>query len=241
MPLSITDVSDEAILLAGGAAAILLQVADPRVAHGVARYSDFAQRPLDRLHSTLSYLSVIVYGTPEQARAIARRVGDAHAGVPGATDAELQLWVAATLYDTATRIRELVWGPDSPEDAEALLQDYAVVGTALGVPRSLWPSDRAAFAEYWSSYPLEVGNDARGIARDLLHPARAPWWMRALMPTVRVVTAGLLPANLREAYGLEHEERRFERYARVARRVYPRLPRRLRSWPARYYVRRSGV
>ncbi len=231
------ETSGEAILLAGGAAAILLQVADPAVARGVARHSTFAERPLDRLHGTLTYLAVIVYGTQEEANAIARSVGAAHRAVPRATDAALQLWVAATLYDTAIRVRELVWGPDSDEVAESLLAEYSIVATALGVPRSAWPASRAAFAEYWSTYRLEVGDDARAIARDLLHP-RGPWWLRTLMPTVRVVTAGLLSPELREAYGLEHDPEHFERLVRRTRAIYPRLPRRLRSWPARHYLRR---
>lgn len=237
MALTIQDVSGEAILLAGGAAAILLQVADPAVARGVAGHSTFAERPLDRLHGTLTYLYVTVYGTPDEARAIARSVGAAHREVPRATDAALQVWVAATLYDTAMRVRELVWGPDSAADAEALLADYAVVGTALGVPRGSWPADTAAFAEYWSTYPLEVGGDARGIARELLHPA-APIWLRALMPAVRVVTAGLLSPELREAYGLPHDAERFDRLVRRTRAIYPRLPRWLREAPKRHYLRR---
>ena len=235
--LTIQDVSGEAILLAGGAAAILLQVADPAVARGVAGHSTFAERPLDRLHGTLTYLYVTVYGTPEEARAIARSVGSAHREVPRASDASLQLWVAATLYDTAMRVRQLVWGPDSGPDAEALLADYAVVGTALGVPRGSWPTDTAAFADYWSGYPLEVGDDARGIARELLHPAGPPW-LRALMPTVRVVTAGLLSPELRDAYGLEHDQARFDRLVRRTRTVYPRLPRWLRETPKRHYLQR---
>ncbi len=231
MALTIADVSDEAILLAGGATAILLQVADPAVARGVAGHSTFAERPLDRLHGTLTYLYVTVYGTEEEARRIARHVGGAHAGVPGATDAHLQLWVAATLYDTATRIRELIWGADEPSDADALLADYAVLATALGVPRTLWPTSRQDFARYWRDYPLSVGDDARGIARELLHPSRAPLWMRALLPTVRLATAGLLPPELRQAYELDLDERR-------TRRLYPLLPAWLRHAPRRYYLRR---
>ncbi len=238
MALTIVDVSDEAILLAGGAAAILLQVADPAVARGVAGHSTFAERPLDRLHGTLTYLYVTVYGTEQEARSIARHVGGAHAGVPGATDAHLQLWVAATLYDTAMRIRELVWGADDPADADALLADYAVIATALGVPRTLWPASREDFARYWRDYPLSVGDDARAIARELLHPSRAPLWMRALLPTVRLVTAGLLPPELRQAYGLELDERRFGRLVRRTRRLYPLLPDWLRHAPRRYYLRR---
>jgi uncharacterized protein (DUF2236 family) len=237
MALRITDVSADAVLLAGGARAILLQLANPGVARGVARHSDFAERPLDRLHGTLTYLYVTVYGTPEEAKAVARSVGRAHAPVEGATDPGLQLWVAATLYDTAMRVRELVYGPLSHEDAESLLSDYAVVGTALGVPRASWPGSPDEFAQYWSSAALAVGDEARGVAEALLHPANVPAWMRALMPTVRLATAGLLDPALREAYGLEFDERKYARLVRALRIVYPRLPRALRHAPMRRYLR----
>ncbi|MDF1478329.1 oxygenase MpaB family protein [Leifsonia sp. H3M29-4] len=236
--------SAEAILLAGGGAALLLQLANPAVGRGVAEHSDFANRPLDRLRGTLTYLTVTVYGTPEEARLVARRVGEAHAPVRSADydarDPELQLWVAATLYDTAVRVHELAFGALDPEAAETLLADYAVIGTALGVPRSLWPADRAAFAAYWGAAVgrLRVDEPARRVAQQLLHPVSGPWWLRSLMPTARVVTAGLLDEPLREAYGLHHDPRRFARFVRFARGAYPHLPRRLREAPMRWVLRR---
>jgi len=238
MPLRIQDVSADAILLAGGARAILLQLANPGVGHAVAEHSNFAQRPLDRLHGTLTYLYVTVYGSTEEQREIARRVGMAHRPVTGANDPGLQLWVAATLYDTAMRVRELVYGPLAPADAEVLLADYAIVGTALGVPRTLWPADLAAFAEYWNrALPREVDGVARDVARELLHPRSVPLWIRLAMPTVRMVTAGLLGPELREAYGLPLRERRFARAVHLGRVVYPRLPRAVREAPMRRYLR----
>lgn len=233
MPHTIADVSAEAILLAGGGAAILQQLANPVVAAGVARHSDFANRPLDRLHGTLTYLYVTVYGTPEEAAAVARQVGAAHRPVAGARDEGPQLWVAATLYETARRVHELVLGP---WDA-ALLADYAIVGTALGMPRGSWPSDPAAFDEYWRGAQRRVDDTARDVARQLLHPSALPLWARALMPTVRVATTGLLEPELRAAYGLPFDQRRFDRLVRVARAVYPRLPRRLRELPKDRYLR----
>ena len=239
MPLRIADVSAEAILLAGGARAILLQIANPEVGRGVAEHSDFANRPLDRLRGTLTYLYVTVYGTAEEAREVARRVGAAHRPVAGAADAELQLWVAATLYDTAMQVRALVADPLSDDDAESLLADYSIVATALGVPRKLWPSDRAAFASYWSESvaKLRVDAPARRVAADLLHPRRGPLWLKAAMPTVRVVTAGLLDDTLRAAYDLPFDERRYGRLVRLTRAVYPRLPLWIRHAPMRHYLR----
>lgn len=239
MGLRIQDVSAEAILLAGGARAILLQIANPGVGRGVAEHSDFANRPLDRLRGTLTYLYVTVYGTPAEAAEVARRVGAAHRPVPGATDSGLQLWVAATLYDTAMQVRELVYGPLGDDDAESLLADYAVVGTALGVPRAMWPADLAAFAAYWSQQLAELRVDAAAqrVARELLHPRRGPLWLKVAMPTARLVTAGLLDETMRTAYELPFNQRRYERLLRVVRAVYPRLPRWIRHAPMRHYLR----
>lgn len=246
-PLRIADVSADAILLAGGARAILLQLANPGVGHGVAAHSDFTHRPLDRLHGTLTYLYVIVYGTAEEAHRVARMVGEAHAPVhsqPGdavgydARDDRLQLWVAATLYETAMRVRELIYGPLGAVDVQSLLADYSIVATALGVPPSMWPENPAAFARYWAAAEaaLEVDDSARSVARQLLHPMAGPWWFRIAMPGVRLVTAGLLSSPLRVAYGLTLPVRRYEGVVRLIRIIYPRLPEWVRHAPQRRYL-----
>jgi uncharacterized protein (DUF2236 family) len=236
------------MLLAGGARAILLQLANPAVGHGVAEHSDFADRPLDRLRGTLTYLYVIGFGTPDEIARVAREVGRAHAPVRSETydarDETLQLWVAATLYASAVQMYELVYGTLGETDAQTLLDDSAAVATTLGVPRSAWPATPAAFAEYWQrcEHDLRVDDVARAVARALLHPRSGPWWFRLAMPQVRVVTAGLLSAHLRDAYGLQLDERRFGRFVWFARTVYPRLPRVIRHAPKRHYLRvfRSG-
>ena len=104
------------------------------------------------------------------------------------------------------------------------------------MPGELWPADRAAFAAYFEAYPVSVGDDARAVAHDLLHP-RVPRWMRPLVPTLRVVTAGLLPPAVRDAYGLPHDPVRFDRLVRRIRRWYPRLPASIRHAPARRLLR----
>lgn len=241
-PLRIADVSADIALLAGGGAAILLQIAHPAVGQAVAEHSDFARRPLNRLNGTLTYLYVTVYGTPAEAAEAARRVGAAHRPVRSngydARDPQLQLWVAATLYDTAMRVRELVFGPMRDVDAEALLADYAVIATALGVPHALWPADRAAFSRYWneSVAGLCVTDASRRVAKQLLHPAGGPWWLPPLMPLVRVLTAGLLSEDLRADYGLPHNQKRFDQIARVTRAIYPGLPRWVRCAAQRRYL-----
>src|SRR6266508_5561707 len=111
-------VAREGALLAGGARAILLQIAHPAVGQGVAEHSDFAARPLERLRATLTYVYCVIFGSPEEIEAVAAMVTAAHRNVTGtgyrASDPELQLWVAATLYDTAILVYEELFGPLDP-------------------------------------------------------------------------------------------------------------------------------
>jgi uncharacterized protein (DUF2236 family) len=236
----------EAALLAGGGRAILLQVAHPAVARGVAEHSDFASRPLDRLRATLTYVYAVTFGTPEEAAAVSAMVTDVHRKVTGAgyraTDPELQLWVAATLYDTAALIHGELFGPLAPEVAEPTYRQYAVLATALQVPERLWPEDRAAFAAYWRQMveTLEVGEHARRIAGDLLHPKQAPLLIKAGMPLERFLTTAWLPERVREAYGLPWDDRRQRRYELLVKTggpLYRALPGRLREAPKDYYLR----
>jgi uncharacterized protein (DUF2236 family) len=233
----------DGVLIAGGARAILLQVADPSVAAGVARHSDFAHRPVERLRNTLTFAYAVVLGTPDDAARVASFVNRAHAPVDGAEDAQLQLWVAATLYDTAVRVHDRVFRPAPDQLGDELYRSYAALGTALQMPASLWPADRAAFGHYWEAQValLGVTDDARQIAHDLFAPVVAPAWLRAGLPLGRLLTIDLLPASVREDYGFawtRRDERRARRAWSVLRFVVAITPHRLRSWPSRHYLKR---
>lgn len=257
-PTTTVGLAREAVVLVGAGAAILLQVSHRPVGAGVARHSDFAADPLKRLRHTLQFVYAAVLPEAEPARErIAAWVGAAHAPVRGAdaggraysaADPQAQLWVTATLYWAAERTRWRIWGELDPEDAERIYRDYAELGTLLGMPAGLWPSDRAAFARYWEAavVRLEVTQEARDIARDLFAAEQAPWWLRRVMPVARFVTAGMLPGRIRTELGLDWDGVQARREARlwgVLRAVYPCLPRRLRHLPSALVVRtlRAGT
>jgi uncharacterized protein (DUF2236 family) len=235
--------ASDGVLIAGGARAILLQVADPAVAVGVAHHSDFAHRPVERLRNTLTFAYAVVLGTPDDAAAVASFVNRAHVPVNRAEDAELQLWVAATLYDTAVRVHDRVFGPATADLADEVYRAYAALGTSLQMPASLWPADRDAFSTYWDARvdSLDVTDDARQIAHDLFAPVTAPAWLRAGLPLGRTLTMDLLPASIRSAYGFEwtpRDERRARRAWSLLRFVVAVTPHRLRAWPSRRYLKR---
>jgi uncharacterized protein (DUF2236 family) len=265
-PLGIRDIAPEGVLVLAGGRAILLQLANPQVGHGVARHSDFAARPLDRLNGTLAYVYAVTCGTPIDRAAAVRRVALAHRPVHGpasgsphpehgesspaynAFDPRLQLWVAATLYESATRMHDLVFAPLGADDAEALYRDYGVLGTALQVPAGAWPSDRSAFAEYWRGEIalLQTGQTTRAVAERLLNPDGGPFWLRLVMPLARLVTTGLLEPAERALFDLpwsKGRQRRYDLFLSVLRTVYPRLPRWVRHAPMRHYLRasRTGI
>jgi uncharacterized protein (DUF2236 family) len=247
------DPASEAVILVGAGRAILLQLASPGVGHGVARHSDFAQNPMARLHGTLMYVYAVMAGTPDDLALAQRYVRRKHEpvhgggadGVPAydARDPALQLWVAATLYDTAILVHDRVLGPLPESRADALYERYAALGTALEVAPSMWPADRGAFTTYWNEAlgRLTVDDTVRAQVDALWKASAAPRWVRLLMPLNRFVTADLLPPSVRMAYGMPwspRDERRARALWGVARAVYPRLPVRVRTWPERYYLGR---
>jgi uncharacterized protein (DUF2236 family) len=235
--------ASDGVLIAGGARAILLQVADPTVAEGVSRHSDFAHRPVERLRTTLTFAYAVVLGTPDDAARVAAFVNRAHHPVNRAEEAQLQLWVAATLYETATRVHDRVFGRVDDALADELYAAYAALGTSLQMPAALWPADRAAFARYWDERValLEVTDDARQIAHDLFAPVRAPAWLRAGLPLGRLLSLDLLPASIRSDYGFvwtSREARRAHRAWALLRFLVTVTPHRFRSWPSRHYLGR---
>jgi len=239
-------VAREGALLAGGARAILLQVAHPAVGRGVAEHSDFTARPLDRLRATLTYVYCVTFGTPEEIALLSAQVTAAHRAVAGAgyraTDPELQLWVAATLYDTAVLVYEQLFGALAPDVADRVYEQYAVLGTALQVPAGAWPGDREAFRRYWREMVgnLAVSDDSRRIARDLLSAANAPLALKAAVPLNRFLTAAWLPDQIRRQYGLAwspRDQQAYDLLIRVGRPLYRLLPVPLREAPKTYYLR----
>jgi uncharacterized protein (DUF2236 family) len=245
----------EGVLLLGGGAAILLQLADPRVARGVARHSGFRERPLDRLLGTLDYVYAIGFGDDAVTAAAVRAVNARHAPVRAvasdgrpaysAFDADAQRWVASTLLAVALELHERLWGPLDPAAGDAIVRGYAPLGLRLQAAHAGWPQSRAEFDVWWAQRlaALEVGTEARSVARSLLSGASAlPFGATALLPPVRLITAALLPPPIRAAYGFRWTPR-VERVANgwldAIALAWPLLPRAIRHAPMRGSLRRA--
>jgi uncharacterized protein (DUF2236 family) len=145
-----------------------------------------------------------------------------------ADDPTLLMWVHATLVDTALRVHQRFLQPLRPADAERYYEESTAVAELLGVPRAAQPSDLGQFREYMRRCvaSLEVSDTARRLARDVLHP-RLPWPVGPVAEIGRQITAGLLPAPLRDQYGLSwdgHRQRALLLAGLGSRLVLPRVP-----------------
>ncbi|MFD0690348.1 oxygenase MpaB family protein [Actinomadura fibrosa] len=231
----------------GAGRALLMQLAHPGVAKGVAEHSDFSERPLARLFGTLDFLLVVTFGDEEDVERIAAKVRGVHGTVKGegysGNDPDLQLWVNATLIDSALYVYEHLMRPDADEEdlSEAYYRQARIVAEVLGCPLESQPPDLAAFRAYVAETleSLRVGDEAREVAEAVLWPRR----LRLLAPGLavfRLVTIALLPEALREQYGLpwSHNRRRAaDLVLRTAADVHHLTPRWLRRPPRPVLVR----
>lgn len=245
-PKEILKIVQEGLLLAGGAVAILLQVANPGVAKGVDQHSNFSYRPLDRLRTTMTYVYCMAFGSQSEKAIIIDMVHKAHAPVQGADysadDPGLQTWVAATLYAVAIDMYQRIFGEIDTETAETIYKEYAILAVSLRVPPEMWPKDRAAFWAYWNEQveTVEISQHAKNVAKDLLYNKNAPLHVRASLPLVRLITAEMLPKRIRNEYGLRTTKSRRTTYKFVlglAKVTYPALPKFIRTYPKRYYMK----
>jgi uncharacterized protein (DUF2236 family) len=206
----------EAMLLLGaGPRALLLQIAHPAVAAGVAEHSDFRADPWRRLDGTLRSYLRIIYGSTPAARAEIRRLNGLHRTISGrgydARDPALSMWVHATLVDSTIVANDAWVGPVSRDRAARFYEETKPIARAFGVPDRGLPADLDAFDAYLAAQmgpggPVRVGATARELSASILHPplpgvlGRAPVHPRlydwTLWPSI-----GLLPAEVREAYG----------------------------------------
>ncbi|WP_119679703.1 oxygenase MpaB family protein [Indioceanicola profundi] len=241
-------VDREALVFLGAARALLLQLAHPWVAEGVAEHSVALQDPLGRFHRTFGHVYAMVFGTTDQALTAARRLHRRHGAVTGtlaeggggfapgsayqANRTDALAWVHATLADTALRVHDMVLPPLDPAVRERYWQENRRFGLLFGIPADSLPDDWAGFQDscrnLWGGPELTVTRAARHVAWTLFSGGSP--WMR-LPGWYLDLTAMTMPPALRDGFGLAwgpRQERRAKRVLFLIRRSYPLLPTALR-------------
>jgi uncharacterized protein (DUF2236 family) len=249
-------INREIVVVVGWGRAILLQLAHPLIAAAIADGSSFhsgAGGYARRAHQTISAMLDLTFGTADQAQRIVDRINGIHdhvhgrlasstgifpAGTPySARDGRLLIWVHVTLVESLLLTYEQLVGPLTLEEKNQYAADSARLACALGAPCDAVPSDNAAVdafsREIRSRGEICVGDDARRMAGALLS---APIAVAApVFRATELITVGLLPDDLRQAYGFtwhERRARRFERMTALVRGTRRLLPGMCREWPA---------
>ena len=244
----IWQVDREVALLLSGGRALLMQLAHPKIAAGVAEHSNFRNDPLGRLYRTMSAMWSIVFDEAARARAALERINSVHSRVHGivppsepacggmpydAFDQALLLWVHATLVDSAIVAYELLVKPLRPEEKARYYAESKKLARVFEISDRLIPASLKAFTAYmeWmlGGPGIAVGPTAQSLARDILYPR--PWPLRPAGPLFRLITAGMLPERLRRDYQIAWNQRRqktFRLAIAAIRHLVPLVPHRLR-------------
>lgn len=236
------DVLRRPVFFLGGMNALLLQIAEPRVARGVAEHSDFTSRIFDRLRHTIELMVEIGLGDPSEVSSAIAQMEEAHTGVEGfmadgsrydAADPELRLWVLATLIATVLDVEETYVGEFDELDRRRYYNESLEVARALGAENA--PADLDRFRSYMKSQVegLVITEEAREIAHHVIYP-RMGGTPQIVFAPLRAITSDLLPPDLRSAYGMElhpAQRRWLRRFQSFSRARIPRLPDWIRTFP----------
>ncbi len=236
-------VTQEPAIMFGSGRALLLQLAHPAVAQGVADHSDFQSNPFKRLLGTLEATYAVVMGSEELAAGVGRRIGRIHDHVTGPTyeanDPANLLWVHATLFDSALSCYERLVRPLSPADAETFYEEMAVVAEVFGCRRADQPATLSEYRVWFDEQvrTIEVTDTGRRLAADIVRPPLPLPLRIGFAPAIavhRLVAIGTTPERLREQLGFDWDDRRQRRLDRiesVARTSFRITPRPLRIAP----------
>jgi uncharacterized protein (DUF2236 family) len=246
-------IAGERVALLAWPRAILLQLAHPLVAAGVAQHSGFRAAPFERLRSTVSSMRQLTFGSDDDAAATVRRILSIHDRVNGALrettgsyaaetrysahDPALLLWVHATLLDSHVRILEPILGVFTADERDRYCRETAPFAEILGadpvaVPRT-WPQLQDYITAQIESGVVAVGADARTLAPYILRP-RFGSMLWPLRNAMQLVTIGSLPPAMRDGYGFRWDserERRQQRALANLHRLRAIAPDGVARWP----------
>jgi uncharacterized protein (DUF2236 family) len=209
-----------------------MQACDPVAVVGFQRHSIIFDDPQTRLLRTDEWMSRIYFGTSEDAEETGRVVQAMHRRVRGktparygpvpkgtpydASDPELGLWVLASLADSALVYYERIFGALPQPQRERYWSEYRQVGELLGLPPDSMPGTHVGLRRYidgrLSDGSLWISDERRAQAvRMILQPPFSGWQRAAATPvteTVKLITAGLLPPEIRRLLGFSWDPAR---------------------------------
>jgi uncharacterized protein (DUF2236 family) len=253
-------IAGDARIFGASGYALLLQVTHPSVGAGVTEHSNFKEDPWGRLLRTLDYTSSVIYGGPDLAWEVGRRVREMHKRIKGvrpdgeryhALEPGPYAWVHATLAEAIVRAHNLFCRPVlGAAETDEFWEEWRHMGRLIGVryqdlPET-WPGLLGYF-DWMVEEELADTEAAQDVLTSLINPTAPPlpgmrdWvWRVVSWPSTKagsLATLGMLPPSLRERLGVEwtpSRERRFRRLAALTRRARPLMPPPARNFGSHY-------
>jgi uncharacterized protein (DUF2236 family) len=244
---------------------LLLQVAHPTVGAGVRDFSDFDERPWNRLLRTIDYVNLLVYGGRDAAAA-GRRLRAMHKRFRGvredgeqyyALEPDAYAWVHATLLHTYVVGHAHFGRPMRRDQVERFYREYRGLGRLIGVRERDLPPDWDGFNAYFDrtlETELVRTQSIDRVLRSVRYaapppiPFPDPLWRSIRAPASRslwVGGIGLMAPALRDRLGISwtrRDETAFRALGAVTRRATPVMPQRLRIMgPGQLRLRRRAI
>lgn len=234
-----------------GQRSLLLQATHPLAFAGLSANTHGKDAPFRRLAHTAKTMEVVFFGSTEEADRETERVRALHERVRGtiaeaagphpagssysATDPEFLLWILACLADSAQVVYETFVRRLSGEERADFWRDYLTVGELFGLDRrdapAGFPAYRAYMEERLASDDLYVVEEAREIGLKVAFDLPVPLHRRPALQVINLAVRGLLPARVRELYGIQWskaEQAALDGVVRGSRLMRPITPKPIR-------------
>lgn len=205
----------------GGVAAVILELAEPRVRTGVWEYSSFRSDPGERMRRTGAAAMVTVFAARSEFETLARRVNGIHSQIAGVTpagepyradDPDLLLWVQATASFAFLAAYHVYCRPVAAADRDQFYREAQCAAPLYGVEAA--PQSEAELEALFHSMMARL--EPSPAISEFLHIMRTapilPLPLRPLQQLAVRSAVELVPSDLRErldlgSVGLSRAER----------------------------------
>lgn len=247
---AIWQINRERVLLLTGIKVLLMQIAHPMVAAAVYNHSYVFDKPLLRLHRTLTLTLNMVFGTQVEVHQAIAEIEKAHRPATGTISEAIgqhpanaaynpraprqALWVFATLVEGALSGYETLVAPLSDAKKDEFVADSAAIAQWMNIPLSTLPTSYIALCDYMQQAIADeeviVSDAARKIA-PFITTQSIPVLNKMTYPLLRLNIA-MLPESLQQQYGYPiHKNALIDKTFALSRKTIPYLPHALRFAP----------
>ena len=196
--------------------AVIMQVAHPFVAVGIAQHSNVVRDTPDRFNKTYRYMFAIAFGDRRRVVSTARILRKLHNRVHGHFPADARggalprgqayaaahthalLWVGLALAESVMLGHAMLVGSWTPAELDSLARDAALGLMLFGVPRRLatgtYEDFRVAIEACWTSRIIGASAEAEFVLKHLLYPKKL--YLRPAFALARFVTRCMMPPRL---------------------------------------------